>query len=80
MILKITYPLKTAPNKIENKSIYLQTDDNELINELLKTNNPIDIGIILSENKNKFKKIQPQKEDKEIIIEEMLVNPNLINF
>jgi len=80
MILKITYPLKIAPNKIENKSIYLQTDDNELINELLKTNNPIDIGIILSENKNKFKKIHPQKEDKEIIIEEMLVNPNLINF
>ena len=77
MIIKITYPYKTEINKIETKNIYIQTNDNKLIKELLKTNNPIEIGIILSENKNKFKKIDSQKADKEIIIEDILINPKL---
>ena len=80
MIIKITYPFKNSINKIETKNIYIQTNDKKLINSLNETNNPIDIGIILSENKNKFKIINPQKEDKEIIIEDVLINPDLRFF
>ncbi len=80
MIIKITYPFKNSINKIETKNFYIQTDDKKLINNLNETNNPIDIGIILSENKNKFKIINPQKEDKEIIIEDVLINPDLRFF
>ncbi len=80
MIIKITFPFKNSINKIETKNIYIQTDDKKLINDLLETKNPIDIGIILSENENKFKITNPQKEDKKIIIEDIIANPNLKFF
>ncbi len=79
MIIKISYPYKNSINKIETKNIYIQTDDKHLIKSLLDTNNPIDIGAILSENQNKFKKVSPQKEDEQIIIEDIITNPDL-NF
>jgi len=78
MIIRITYPYKSSINKIETKNIYIQTDDEELIHELHSTNNPIDIGIILSQNEGKYKLIEKQKDDFHIIIEEVLNNPNLI--
>ncbi len=80
MIIKITFPFKNSINKIETKNIYIQTDDKKLINDLLETKNPIDIGIILSENENKFKITNPQKEDKKIIIEDIIANPDLRFF
>ena len=78
MIIKITYPYKDAQNTLEMKSKYIQTDDNELITQLKSTKNPVDIGIILSQNENKYKIIEPQKEDILIEIEEMVINPNLV--
>ncbi len=80
MIIKITFPFKNSINKIKTKNIYIQTDDKKLINDLLETKNPIDIGIILSENENKFKITNPQKEDKKIIIEDIIANPDLRFF
>ncbi len=80
MIIKITFPFKNSINKIETKNIYIQTDDKKLINDLLETKNPIDIGIILYENENKFKITNPQKEDKKIIIEDIIANPDLRFF
>ena len=77
MIIKISYPYKKEIDKIETQNIYIQTNDNNLIKKLLKTDNPIEIGIILSENENKFKTIPPQQADKEIIIKETLIDPKL---
>ena len=77
MIIKISYPYKKEIDKIETQNIYIKTNDNNLIKELLKTNNPIEIGIILSENENKFKTTHPQQADKEIIIKEPLIDPKL---
>jgi len=77
MIIKISYPYKDSINTIDLKEIYLQTESQELLNELKKTNNPIEIGIILSENYDKFKKIDKAKPDEEIIIEEVVIDPKL---
>jgi hypothetical protein len=77
MILKITYPYKDSIATLQYKSIYVQTDDENLIEELTATKNPIDIGVILSENYKKFKILKEAKEDKEIIIDEVLADPNL---
>ena len=81
MILKITYPYKDSLATLQYKSIYIETDDNDLIEEIKASKNPIDIGVILSENEGKFKILQNAKEDKEIIIEGVLANPDLrLNF
>ncbi len=81
MILKITYPYKDSLATLQYKSIYIETDDNDLIEEIKASKNPIDIGVILSENEGKFKILQNAEEDKEIIIEEVLANPDLrLNF
>jgi hypothetical protein len=77
MIVKITYPFKNSFNTIELKDIFIQTNDNELISELKSTNNPIEIGVILSENEGKFKIIEPTKEDVKIEINEVLTSPIL---
>ena len=77
MILKITYPYKDTLATLQYKSIYIQTDDDDLIEQLKATKNPVDIGVILSENEEKFKIIENAKEDYEIIIEEVLANPDL---
>ncbi len=77
MILKITYPYKDSLATLQYKSIYIQTDDDDLIEQLKATKNPVDIGVILSENEEKFKIIENAKEDYEIIIEEVLANPDL---
>jgi hypothetical protein len=77
MILKITYPYKKSLATLQYKSFYIQTDNKELIELLKVTKNPIDIGVILSENKEKFKILKEAKEDLEIIIEEVLANPDL---
>jgi len=77
MVIKITYPYKDKLNSLEIREIYIQTDDEELIHQLKTTINPIDIGIILTENHNKFKKIEKTTPDEVINIEEVLVNPNL---
>ncbi len=78
MIIKITYPYKDAHNTLEMKSKYIQTDDQELITQLKSSNNPVDIGIILSQNEDKYKIVEPQKEDLLIEIEEMVINPDLV--
>ncbi len=78
MIIKITYPYKDAQNTLEMKSKYIQTDDQELIAQLKSSNNPVDIGIILSQNEDKYKIVEPQKEDLLIEIEEMVINPDLV--
>jgi hypothetical protein len=75
MTVKITYPFKDKINTIDLKNIFIETDDKELINELKSTNNPIEIGIILSENEGKYKKIKPTKEDIHIEITEVLTSP-----
>jgi len=81
MILKITYPYKDSLATLQYRSIYIQTDDNELIEYLKATKNPIDIGVILTENEEKFKILENAKEDYEIIIDEVLANPDLrLNF
>ncbi len=77
MIIKITYPYKDLPTTLEIKSKYIQTDDNELIEQLKSSKNPVDIGIILTQNENKYKIVKPQKEDLLIEIEDMVINPNL---
>jgi len=77
MIIKITYPLKASINRIETKNIYIKSNDRDFINQLKSTNNPIDIGIILSQNEDKYKTVENQKEDLHIIIEEVLNNPDL---
>ncbi len=77
MIIKITYPYKDTPTTLETKTKYIQTDDLDLINKLKSTINPVDIGIILSQNEDKYKIIPPKKEDLTIEIEEMVINPNL---
>jgi hypothetical protein len=77
MIVKITYPYKENTTTIELKELYIETDNNNLINKLKTTNNPIEIGIILSENKEKYKKVIPQKEDLNIEITEVLTAPDL---
>ncbi len=77
MIIKITYPYKDLPTTLEIKSKYIQTDDNELIEQLKSSKNPVDIGIILTQNENKYKIVKPQKEDLLIAIEDMVINPNL---
>jgi predicted PolB exonuclease-like 3'-5' exonuclease len=59
------------------KEIYIETDDEQLIHHLKATINPIEIGIILSENYDKFKKIEKTDPDEIIFIEEVLVNPEL---
>jgi len=78
MIIKITYPYKEKMSSIDLKEIYIQTDSNELVNQLKSTLNPIEIGIILAENSDKFKKVEKQKHDIEINIEDVLVNPELL--
>ncbi len=81
MILKITYPYKDTLATLQYKSIYIQTDDDDLIEQLKATKNPVDIGVILSENEEKFKILENAKEDYEIIIDEVLANPDLrLNF
>ena len=81
MILKITYPYKDSLATLQYKSIYIQTDDNKLIKYLKAVKNPIDIGVILSENEEKFKMLENAKEDYEIVIDEVLANPDLrLNF
>jgi mitochondrial fission protein ELM1 len=77
MILKITYPYKDSIATLQYKSIYIQTDDNNIIEEILATKNPIDIGVILSENSKKFKILKEAKEDKELILNEVIADPNL---
>ena len=77
MILKITYPYKDTLATLQYKSIYIQTDDDDLIEQLKATKNPVDIGVILSENEEKFKILENAKEDYEIIIDEVLANPDL---
>jgi hypothetical protein len=78
MIVKITYPFKDSLNTIELKEIIIETNDNDLINKLKSTNNPIEIGIILSENKEKYKKANSEKkEDLHIEITEVLTSPEL---
>ena len=77
MILKITYPYKDSLATLQYKSIYIQTDDDDLIEQLKATKNPVDIGVILSENEEKFKILENAKEDYEIIIDEVLANPDL---
>jgi len=77
MVIKITYPFKDTPNSINLKNIYIQTDDNELIKTLSSTTNPVEIGIILSENVEKYKTIQPQTPDIDIEINEVLTDPKL---
>jgi len=77
MILKITYPYKDSIATLQYRSIYIQTDDNELIELIKATKNPIDLGVILSENEEKFKMVDEQKEDLEIVIDEVLANPDL---
>ncbi|MEO1928526.1 MAG: hypothetical protein ABGX26_07555 [Nautiliaceae bacterium] len=81
MIIKITYPFKDSIATLQYKSLYIQTDDEQLIEELKASNNPIEIGVILSENEGKFNILKEAKEDLEIIIDEVLADPNLrINF
>ncbi|QCI28094.1 hypothetical protein [Caminibacter pacificus] len=77
MIIKISYPYKDKIHSIDLKEIYIQTDSDELIKELKSTINPIEIGIILSENYDKFKKIEKTKPDLVIDIEEVIINPEL---
>ena len=77
MVIKITYPFKDTPNSINLKDIYLQTDDNELIQILSSTTNPVELGIILSENTEKYKIINPQTPDIDIEINEVLTEPKL---
>jgi len=77
MILKITYPYKDSIATLQYKSFYIQSDDKEFIELLKVTKNPIDIGVILSENEEKFKMLKEAKEDLEIIIDEVLANPDL---
>jgi hypothetical protein len=77
MILKITYPYKDSLATLQYKNIYIQTDDHDLIEELKSSKNPIDIGVILSENREKFKMLDSAEEDMEIIIDEVLANPDL---
>jgi len=77
MVIKITYPFKDTPNSINLKDIYLQTDDNELIQILSATTNPVELGIILSENTEKYKTISPQTPDIDIEINEVLTDPKL---
>jgi len=81
MILKITYPYKDSIATLQYKSIYIQTDDNDLIETIKATKNPIDLGVILSENSEKFKMLENADEDMEIIIDEVLANPDIrLNF
>jgi len=81
MILKITYPYKDSLATLQYRSLYIQTDDNKLIEQLKATKNPIDIGVILSENEEKFKMLEKAKENYEIVIDEVLANPDLrLNF
>ena len=77
MIIKITYPFKDTPNSINLKDIYIQTDDNELIQKLSSTTNPVDIGVILSDYTEKYKTIPPQTPDIDIEINEVLTDPKL---
>ena len=77
MIIKIIYPYKDSPTTLEMKSKYIKTDDKSLIEQLKHTNNPVEIGIILSQNEDKYKIVPPTKEDLLIEIEEMVINPNL---
>jgi len=77
MILKITYPYKDSIASLQYRNIFIQTDDNDLIEQIKATKNPIDIGVILSENEEKFKMLESAKEDLEIVIDEVLANPEL---
>jgi len=77
MVIKITYPYKSSLNEIETKNIFIETQSEDLIKQLTSTNNPIDIGIILSQNEDKYKTVKDKKEDLNIIIEEVLNNPDL---
>jgi len=77
MIIKITYPYKDTMSSLKYKSVYLKTDDKTFIDKLQTSKNPIDIGVILSENEEKYKIIDKTKEDIEIEIDEVLANPDL---
>ncbi len=77
MIIEISYPYKDSLSNIETKNTFIETDDEAFINKLTSTNNPIEIGIILSQNENKFKTVNSQKADHTIIIEEIIANPDL---
>jgi len=77
MILKITYPYKDSIASLQYKSIYIQTDDENLIERIKATKNPIDIGVILSENEGNFKMLENAQEDLHLIIDEVLANPDL---
>jgi len=77
MVIKIIYPYKSSLHKIETKNILIETENEGLIKQLTTTNNPIDIGIILSQNEDKYKTVKDKKEDLNILIEEVLNNPDL---
>jgi hypothetical protein len=77
MIIKITYPFKNNAQTLDLKNIFLETNDNNLISKLKSTNNPIESGVILSENEGKYKKIKPTKEDIHIEITEIITSPEL---
>jgi hypothetical protein len=77
MVVKITYPFKDTPSSIQLKDIYIQTNDTDLLDQLKTTNNSVEIGIILSENEEKYKIINPQKADIHIEITDVLMDPEL---
>ncbi|WP_456479906.1 hypothetical protein [Nautilia sp.] len=77
MVLKITYPYKDTIATLQYKSILIETENTDLIKRLKATKNPIDIGVILSENEENFKIVKNRKEDFEILINEVLANPEL---
>ncbi|WP_024786818.1 MULTISPECIES: hypothetical protein [unclassified Lebetimonas] len=77
MVVKITYPFKDTPGSIQLKDIYIQTHDTDLVHQLKTTNNPVEIGIILSENEEKYKITNPQKADLHIEIADVLMDPEL---
>jgi hypothetical protein len=77
MIIKITYPFKNKANTMDLVNIFIKTQDKDLIHSLKSTNDPIELGIILAENKEKYKKIPPTKEDLHIEINEVICNPEI---
>ena len=77
MIIKITYPFKDKLTSISLKDIYLQTDDKDFIETLSSTTNPVELGVILSENSENYKMVEPQTPDVDIEINEVLTDPKL---
>jgi len=80
MIIKITYLYKEKINSIDLKEIYIQTDSQELVEQLKSTINPIELGVILAENSDKFKKVEnPSHYDLQIDIEDVIIDPKLLH-